>query len=51
MDFDNVYKYHAPKANQPERYEKLREKAKDTIIISWKRGKNFRCFSGVLKGG
>ncbi|MEY8366833.1 hypothetical protein AALA22_14450 [Anaerovoracaceae bacterium 41-7] len=33
MDFDNIYKYHAPKANQPERYEKLREKAKEMACL------------------
>ncbi len=29
MKFDNVYKYHQPKNDQSERYELLREKAKE----------------------
>ena len=33
MDFDNVYKYHAPKNNQQERYDKLREKAKEMACL------------------
>ena len=27
-DFENVYTYHAPKEDQPERYEEIRYKAK-----------------------
>lgn len=27
-DLENVYTYHPPKANQPDRYEAIREKAK-----------------------
>lgn len=29
MDIENIYTYHAPKAGQPERYELIRNKAKD----------------------
>ena len=28
-DVDNVFKYHSPKPGQPEKYEKLRAKAKE----------------------
>ena len=29
MDVDNVFKYHAPKGDQAERYERIRAKAKE----------------------
>lgn len=29
MDLDHVFKYHAPTAGQPEKYEELRQSAKD----------------------
>ena len=28
-DFDNAYTYHAPKADQPQRYEAIRAKARE----------------------
>ena len=28
-DLENTYTYHAPKANQPQRYEQIRAKAKE----------------------
>lgn len=32
-DVDNIFKYHTPKDNQPERYEKLRAKAKELAVL------------------
>lgn len=32
-DVDNIFKYHAPKDNQPERYEKIRAKAKELAVL------------------
>ena len=29
MDLDNIFKYHPPKGDQPERYEKIRASAKE----------------------
>ena len=29
MNFDNIYKYHAPKEGQQEKYEAIRAKAKE----------------------
>ena len=29
MDFDKIYKYHAPKEGQPQKYEAIRAKAKE----------------------
>ena len=29
MDLDKIYKYHAPKEGQPEKYEAIRAKAKE----------------------
>lgn len=29
LDLDNIFKYHAPRADQPERYVAIREKAKE----------------------
>ncbi len=29
MDLDNIFKYHPPKGDQPERYEKIRAAAKE----------------------
>lgn len=29
FDLDNIYKYHAPKKGQPEKYEAIRAKAKE----------------------
>lgn len=29
LDLDNIYKYHAPKDGQPEKYVAIREKAKE----------------------
>lgn len=29
MNFNNIYKYHAPEGDQTERYERLREKGKE----------------------
>jgi len=28
MDLENIFKYHSPKNDQPERYQKIRESAK-----------------------
>lgn len=28
-NYDNIYKYHAPKVGQPEKYESIRAKAKE----------------------
>lgn len=33
LNLDHVYKYHAPKADQPERYTALRAKAKELAIL------------------
>ena len=33
LDFDHIYKYHAPKEGQPEKYEALRAKAKDLALM------------------
>lgn len=33
MNFDNIYKYHAPKEGQPDKYEKLRAKAKELALM------------------
>lgn len=32
-DVDNIYKYHAPKGDQPKRYEALRAKAKELAVL------------------
>lgn len=29
LDLDNIYKYHAPKEDQPKKYEAIRAKAKE----------------------
>jgi hypothetical protein len=31
--FENIFKYHAPKAGQPEKYEAIREKAKELAYL------------------
>lgn len=33
MDARNVFSYHAPKGNQPERYERIRSKARELAEI------------------
>jgi hypothetical protein len=33
MDIENTFTYHSPKGNQPERYETIREKAKELAHI------------------
>lgn len=33
MDIDNVFTYHAPKGDQPERYVAIREKAKELAAL------------------
>jgi hypothetical protein len=32
-DTENIFTYHAPKAGQPEKYEKLRAKAKELAYL------------------
>lgn len=32
-DVDNIFKYHAPKDNQPARYEELRARAKRLALL------------------
>lgn len=31
--FENIFKYHAPKPGQPEKYEAIREKAKEFAYL------------------
>jgi hypothetical protein len=31
--FENIFKYHAPKAGQPEKYKAIRDKAKEFAYI------------------
>lgn len=33
LDLDNIFKYHAPRADQPARYVALREKAKELAAL------------------
>ena len=33
FDVENTFKYHAPKGDQPQRYEALREKAKELALL------------------
>ena len=32
-DLDNIYTYHSPKPGQPERYQAIREKAKELAVL------------------
>lgn len=32
-DIEHIFKYHSPKDNQPERYEKIRAKAKELAVL------------------
>ena len=33
LDIENIYTYHTPKAGQPERYEAIRNKAKELAYL------------------
>ena len=33
LDIENIYKYHAPKNGQAEKYESIREKAKELAVL------------------
>lgn len=33
LNLDNIYKYHAPKSNQAELYQQIRDKAKDLATM------------------
>lgn len=33
LDLDNIYKYHAPKEGQSEKYEAIRNKAKELALL------------------
>ena len=42
LDLDNIYTYHSPKNDQPERYVELREKAKELAVLITMRCPNSR---------
>lgn len=33
VQIDNAFRYHAPKADQPERYQAIRDKAKELAML------------------